>query len=360
MDGGGVIDTSTGGLDATIDVRIGTFHLEVELAVAAGETVAVVGPNGAGKSSLLRALAGLLPLDSGAIRLGGLVLEDTATGTYVPVEQRSIGVVFQDYLLFPHLSTVDNVAFGLRSRGASTSAANETARRWLEQVGLSTHLQAKPQQLSGGQAQRVALARALATDPTMLLLDEPLSALDATTRVDTRRDLRLHLQAHTGVRIVITHDPLDAAALADRIVVLEQGRVVQQGTLAKLTAQPRSRYVADLVGVNLLRGRATDGEVQVGELGLVIADRLWGDVLLAIPPRAVTLSLRPPDGSARNVWAGTVDSIDRSGDRARVRVQGPVTIVAEITSAAVDQLPLAVGTPVWVAVKATEIEASAA
>lgn len=352
--------TPTRGLEAKVDVRIGDFHLQVELAVAAGETVAVVGPNGAGKSSLLRALAGLLPLDSGRIRLDGVVLDDTETGVYVAVEQRSIGVVFQDHLLFPHLSTVDNVAFGLRSRGASTSAATASARSWLDRVGLSGHLQAKPHQLSGGQAQRVALARALATDPTMLLLDEPLSALDATTRVETRRDLRLHLQAHAGVRIVITHDPLDAAALADHIVVLEQGRVVQRGTLAELTARPRSRYVADLVGVNLLRGHAVDGEVQVGELALVLADRLSGDVLLAIPPRAVTLSLRPPDGSARNVWPGVVDGIDRSGDRARVRVRGPATIVAEVTAAAVDQLALAEGAAVWVAVKATEIDATAA
>jgi molybdate transport system ATP-binding protein len=348
------------GLHATIDVRVGQFRLDVALAVAPGETVAVVGPNGAGKTTLLRALAGLVPIDAGRIQLAGTVLDDTTAGMFTPVEERSIGVVFQDYLLFPHLSAVDNVAFGLRSRGTATAAANEQARAWLERVGLAAHLKAKPRQLSGGQAQRVALARALATGPTMLLLDEPLAALDATTRVETRRHLRLHLQAHDGVRIVITHDPLDAAALADRIVVLEGGRIVQAGTLAEITARPRSRYVADLVGVNLLAGHATGGHVDVGNLELMLADRVDGEVLLAIPPRAVTLSRTRPEGTARNVWQGVINGIERSGDRARLRVRGPVTIVAEVTDAAAADLHLADGDEVWVAVKATEIDVSAA
>lgn len=348
------------GLDADFDVRVGDFHLQMGLVVARGETVAVVGPNGAGKTTLLRALAGLLPIDAGRMTLGGEILDDTTTGVFTPVEKRSIGVVFQDYLLFPHLNALDNVAFGLRSRGMAAPAANEVARGWLERVGLGAQGKAKPRQLSGGQAQRVALARALATNPTLLLLDEPLSALDATTRVETRRELRTHLRAHEGVRIVITHDPLDAAALSDRIVVLEEGRTVQQGTLAEIAARPRSRYVADLVGVNLLEGLARDGQVDVGGLVLTLADRLNGAVLLAIPPRAVTLSLTEPSGTARNVWPGVVDSIDHAGNRARVRVNGPVTIVAEVTDAAASQLRLGDGVEVWLAVKATEIEATVA
>ena len=347
------------GLDAHIDVRVGTFHLDVSLAVRAGETVAVLGPNGAGKTTLLRALAGLVPLDRGRIVLAGATLDDGGA-TFVPPEHRSIGVVFQDYLLFPHLDAVDNVGFGLRSRGMKKGPAAEHARSWLTRVGLAEHAESKPDQLSGGQAQRVALARALAIEPTMLLLDEPLSALDATTRSDTRRDLRRHLQDHAGVRLVITHDPMDAAALADRLVVLEAGRVAQTGTLAELTARPRSRYVADLVGVNLLVGRARSGRVDLDGLELMVADAPDGDVLLAIAPRAITLALSRPEGTARNVWPGVIDGVDRAGDRARVRVRGPVTVVAEITAAAADDLGLREGTDVWVAVKATEIDASEA
>jgi molybdate transport system ATP-binding protein len=350
---------SRAGLAAEVDVRLGTHHLQGALRVDVGETVAIVGPNGAGKTTLLRVLAGLLPLDKGRVALDGVVLDDGGR-TFVASEARSIGVVFQDYLLFPHLSALDNVAFGLRSRGVSRPDAHERALAWLGRVGLTSHASAKPRQLSGGQAQRVAVARALAIEPRMLLLDEPLAALDATTRVDTRRELRRHLQAHDGVRIVITHDPVDAAALADRIVVLEAGRVVQGGTLDEIAAHPRSRYVADLVGVNLLAGRAANGAVDVGGLQLIVADALDGDVLLAIAPRAVTLSRGRPTSTARNVWAGVVDGIDRAGDRARVRVRGPVTIVAEITSASARELQLADGADVWVAVKATEIDASAA
>jgi molybdate transport system ATP-binding protein len=344
----------TKALAADIDVRVGAFHLQVALSVEPGETVAIVGPNGAGKTTLLRALAGLHPIDGGCIDLGGTVLDDVTT--FVPVERRPIGVVFQDYLLFPHLSAIDNVAFGLRSRGVATSVARERAHAWLARVGLEASAHAKPGELSGGQAQRVALARALAVDPALLLLDEPLAALDATTRVETRRDLRRHLRAHDGVRVLVTHDPLDAAALADRIVVLERGRVVQQGTLADLTARPRSRYVADLVGVNLLSGSAVTGHVEVGGVELVVADPVEGDVMLAIPPRAVTLARTKPQGTARNVWPGVIDGIDRAGDRARVRVRGMVTIVAEVTDAAAVDLQLTDGTEVWVAVKATEID----
>lgn len=267
-----------GGLTAAVDVTVGSFRLEVALDVAAGETVAVVGPNGAGKTTLLRALAGLLPIDAGRVTLADLVLDDPATGEFVPVEERPIGVVFQDHLLFPHLSALDNVAFGVRARGAAPAAANDRARRWLSRVGLGDHAKVKPGQLSGGQAQRVALARALATEPTLLLLDEPLAALDATTRVDTRRQLRQHLQAHDGVRLVITHDPLDAAALADRIVVVEAGRIVQRGTLAELTAHPGSRYVADLVGLTRLADRPPSWSTASGTVGSLAAGRAAGRV----------------------------------------------------------------------------------
>ncbi len=214
------------GLVATVDVAVGDFRLHVDLAVGPGQTVAVVGPNGAGKSTLLRALAGLLPIDEGTIRLDGVVLDDTTTGGFTPVEERSIGVVFQDYLLFPHLSAIDNVAFGLRSRGMASSAAREVARTWLDRVGLASHMTAKPRQLSGGQAQRVALARALVGQPRLVLLDEPLSSLDSELRAILRTELA-RIQGDLGVTMVyVTHDRDDAAALADSVVEMRAGRIV--------------------------------------------------------------------------------------------------------------------------------------
>ncbi len=347
---------SAGGLDADVEVHRGTFGLAASLRVGPGETVAVVGPNGAGKTTLLRALAGLVPLEGGRIVLGGRVLDDVGAGVAVPVEDRPVGVVFQDHLLFPHLDAVDNVAFGLRSRGIPRRVANERALVWLERVGLGARAAARPAELSGGQAQRVALARALATEPDLLLLDEPLTALDAATRVETRRDLRRHLAEHSGVRIVVTHDPLEAAALAERLVVLEAGHVVQEGSLADLTARPRTRYVADLVGVNLLAGWASGSRIDVGGLELVAPEPGEGDVLVVVAPRAVTLSIARPSGTARNVWPGRVEGVEAAGDRVRVLVAGPARIVAEVTGAAADDLGLREGSPVWVAVKATELE----
>ncbi|MGI8685067.1 MAG: ABC transporter ATP-binding protein [Acidimicrobiales bacterium] len=345
----------TAGLQADVEVRLGSLHLRAELSVAPGETVAVVGPNGSGKTTLLRALAGLQPLASGTVVLDGEVLDDAGTGRAVACERRPVGVVFQDNLLFPHLSALDNVAFGLRSRGVRRDEARRRAAAWLDRVGLAHHGGARPGQLSGGQAQRVALARALVTEPRLLLLDEPLAALDATTRVATRRDLRDHLGGYPGVRVLVTHDPVEAAALADRFVVLEAGRVAQRGTLPELTARPRSRYVADLVGVNLYAGRAGGTTVVVGDFALTVAEPTSGDVLVAIPPRAVTLHRQRPQGSPRNVWEGSVGAVEQAGDRARVAVGGPLPIVAEVTAPAAADLELGAGGAVWVSLKATEI-----
>ena len=216
----------------------------------------MLGPNGAGKTTLLRILAGLLSPDEGRVVLDGRVLDDTSTGEHVPPEARPVGVVFQNYLLFPHLSALENVAFGLRSRGVPKAEARARAAEWLDRVGLAEFRASKPKQLSGGQAQRVALARALATEPRLLLLDEPLAALDASTRLETRRELRRQLDGYDGVRLLVTHDPMEAIALAERLIVLEAGRISQTGTPQEISERPRSRYVADLVGVNLFRGRA--------------------------------------------------------------------------------------------------------
>ena len=343
-------------LDATVHLTLGALALDMNLTIGEGEVVALLGPNGAGKTTLLRAIAGLVPIASGRVQLDGQVLEDAATGDYVPTEQRPIGVVFQDYLLFPHLSVLDNVAFGLRSRGTRPKEAAGKAAAWLDRVGLSSYARAKPNALSGGQRQRVALARALAPDPRLLLLDEPLAALDMTTRAEVRRDLKHHLASFPGLRLVVTHDPLEAAALADRLVVMENGRLVQTGSPAEVTEHPRSQYVADLVGVNLLRGQADQGSVRLpGGTVIAAAGAESGEVFAVIHPRAVALHRQRPEGSPRNVWRGRITGIELMGGRVRVRVDGEVPVVAEVTPAALRELGLEEGGEVWLSFKATEV-----
>jgi molybdate transport system ATP-binding protein len=340
-------------LEAAVSVRRNGFALDVQLNVDAGETVAVLGPNGAGKTTLLRALAGLSPFE-GRLTLDGEVLDDSSVHHHVPPESRRVGLVFQDHVLFPHMSALDNVAFGLRAMGRSD--ANRVALEWLERAGLADRARAKPRELSGGQAQRIALIRTLATEPRLLLLDEPLSALDVSVRAEVRRELSRQLATFGGVRLLVTHDPLEAIALADRLIVLEQGKIVQSGTAAEVTARPRSRFVADLAGVNLLRGRGQGDHVLL-EDGTILAvpDAGEGDVLAVIHPRAVALYRSRPDGTPRNVWQALAQDLDLEGERVRVRLGGPVPLVAEVTPSAVRELHLDSGTRVWVAVKATEI-----
>jgi len=343
-------------LRADVELVLGRLHLEVDLVIEEGEVVALLGPNGAGKTTLLRALAGLQELRAGRIELDGQVLEDVAGRVRLPPERRPVGVVFQDYLLFPHLSALDNVAFGLRSQGVRGREARAQALVWLERVGLEDQANARPRTLSGGQAQRVALARALAINPRLLLLDEPLAALDASTRLEVRRELRRHLDSFPGIRLVITHDPLEAMALAGRLVVIEAGRIVQSGSAAEVTERPRSRYVADLVGVNLFRGRARGETVELdGGSQLIAAGAGQGDVFAVIHPRSVSMWRSRPDGTPRNVWRGTAAGLDLEGERVRVRVASVPPIVAEVTPAAVAALRLHEGGEVWVTVKATDV-----
>jgi molybdate transport system ATP-binding protein len=343
-------------LDATVEVRVGEFDLDARISAADGETVAVLGPNGAGKTTLLRALAGLKPIDGGRILIGDDAVDDPDAGTYIVPERRSVGVVFQNYLLFPHLTALENVAFGLRSRHVARGEARRRAGEWLERVGLGDRAGAKPRELSGGQQQRVALARALVIEPRLLLLDEPLAALDIGTRTELRRDLRTHLSSFPGARLLVTHELLDAVALADRLVVLENGKVAQEGRVAEVSARPRSRYVADLVGVNLLRGTADGHTVSLPSGGTIItADEVHGDVYVAIQPHSVSLHRTAPEGSPRNVWSGAIHGTDLLGDRARIHVDGPVPLVAEVTVAAVGELGLREGVEVFAAVKATDL-----
>ena len=350
------------GLDAEIALRLGAFELRAGFGVANGETVALLGPNGAGKSTLLRCLAGLHAIDAGRISSDGVLLDDPGRDVFVPAAARSVGVVFQDYLLFANMSALDNVAFGLRARGVARRDADATAREWLDRFELADHAGFRPAALSGGQQQRVALARALVTQPRLLLLDEPLAALDAATRAELRRVLGTHLAQFGGVCLLVTHEPLDAHALADRVMVLEGGSVTQMGALADITAHPRSTYAADLAGTNLLRGTMSGSTLTLGNGATVAAagPAFDGPAYVVIPPRAVALYPEPPHGSPRNIWALHVVDVDRAGDRVRVRLDGELPLIAEVTPAAADALRLAPGAAAWAAVKASEVHAEPA
>ena len=346
-------------LQAQVGLEIGALSVEAELGAAGGEVVGLLGPNAAGKTTILRALAGLTPLARGRVSLDGEVLEDADERTRVPTEHRPIGMVFQDYRLFPHLSALDNVAFGLRTRGVPRDEAAARAREWLDLFGLAGHERDRPRTLSGGQAQRVALARALVTDPGLLLLDEPLAALDAGARAGLRHELQRHLADFEGSCVLVTHDLIEVLTLADRLVVLEAGRVSQTGTPEEVSLRPRSRYVADLVGLNLYRGRAMgDGTVELAQGARLVAvdeRHLSGDAFAVVDPRDVALYRAHPEGSPRNVWSGAAQIVESTGDRVRVRVGGRLPVVAEVTPAAVAQLRLGDGGLVWASVKATEV-----
>ncbi|MCA8952430.1 MAG: ABC transporter ATP-binding protein, partial [Planctomycetes bacterium] len=304
-------------LEVDIAVRRGALELELAMAVERGETAVLVGPNGAGKTSSLHALAGLLRVDCGRIALGERVLDGGPDGAWVPPEARELGVLFQDHLLFPHLTALENVAYGLRSRGVPRRAARAEADAWLGRVGLAGQRDLRPRELSGGQAQRVALARALAPSPQALLLDEPLAAVDAQAKLDLRRDLREHLATFAGPRIIVVHDIADALALADRIHVLEAGRLVQSGAIDEIVGKPRSPYVADLVGVNRYVGTCRGGVVEVDGARLLVSTPLEGEVMVIVHPRAVALFRERPAGSPRNVWSAPIAAIEPMLDRVR-------------------------------------------
>jgi len=347
------VDPPEAGLDARLVVEHGSFRLDVALKVAPGEVVALLGPNGAGKTTALRALAGLTPLTAGRLRLDGTALERT------PPESRPIGVVFQDYLLFPHLTALDNVAFGPRCQGAGRAEARAEAADWLGRLGLTGQAGVRPRRLSGGQAQRVALARALATRPRLLLLDEPLAALDARTRLEVRAQLRRHLAEFEAVAVLVTHDPLDAMVLADRLIVVEDGRVVQEGAPSDIARHPRTDYVAQLVGLNLYRGEADGHSVRL-DAGprITAAEALSGPVFVAFAPSSVTLHRdRPTGASARNLWGCEVAGLETHGDQIRADLGGELPLAADLTTVAAAELDLRPGATVWAAVKAAQTHA---
>ncbi|MGQ4510832.1 ABC transporter permease [Streptomyces sp. DW26H14] len=319
-----------------------------------GTTIAVVGPNGAGKTTLLRALLGLTPRARADLRLGERDV------TRLPPHKRGVAWVPQSGALFPHLSALGNTAYGLRAHGVGRAEARRSAQQWLDRLAVGHLAHRKPHELSGGQAQRVALARALAARPRLLLLDEPLAALDQTTRAQVRHTLRSHLGGFGGVCLIVTHDPVEAVSLADRVLVLDGGRPLQDAPPAEVSRHPRSPWVARMLGHNAWSGTCRDGALDIAPAGrLVVAEPPpEGSAALAVVgPEAVALHLRRPEGSPRNVWPGTVREITASGSRLRVLVTSDEVpdLVAEITPAAAAELGLADGVRVWTSVKATEV-----
>ncbi|MFE0175490.1 ABC transporter permease [Streptomyces sp. NPDC059002] len=337
-------------LNATV-----TGYNELTLDAEPGTTIAVVGPNGAGKTTLLRALLGLTPRARAELRLGERDV------TALPPHRRGVAWVPQEGALFPHLNALGNTAYGLRAQGVRRAEARAEAQSWLDRLGVGHLAHRRPAQLSGGQAQRVALARALAARPRLLLLDEPLAALDQTTRAHVRHTLRRHLDGFGGVCLIVTHDPVEAVSLADRVLVLDEGRTLQDAPPAEVARHPRSPWVARMLGRNAWPGTAdADGSLELaGEGRLVVADPLDAGTraLAVIAPEAVSVHREKPEGSPRNVWPGTVREITSAGSRLRVLItsERAPDLVAEITPQAALELGLGDGVEVWTSVKATEV-----
>lgn len=353
--------------DLTLRAVVAERGMDVRLHVEAGQVLAVLGPNGAGKSTLLHVIAGLLVPDEGTVRVGDRVLTDVAAGVQVPTCDRRIGLLMQDPLLFPHLSVAANVAFGVRGRERRPAfgrrPARQAAARWLRAVAAEQFAHRRPGRLSGGQAQRVAIARALAAEPEVMLLDEPLAGLDVGAATDVRTVLRDVLGAAGRTTVLVTHDLLDVFALADRVLVLESGRVVETGRVVDVLGAPRSRFAAQLAGVNLIAGVLDDEDVLrtpwgarwygTAEPGLKI-----GQPAVAVcAPQAVTVYRDPPQsGSQRNLTEVTVAELEVRGSSVRVRglrqPDGAPGPAADVTADAAAELRLVPGETVWFGIKA--------
>lgn len=331
--------------------------VDVEFDIAAGEVLAVLGPNGAGKSTVLHVIAGLVRPDSGTVRVGERVLTDTSARIHVATYDRRVGLLLQDALLFPHLSVLANVAFSPRSSRA-------VAARWLAEVDASDLADRMPRQLSGGQAQRVALARALAAEPDVLLLDEPLAGLDVAAAAAMRKVLRQVLARGGRCAVLITHDLLDVLTLADRVLVLESGQIVESGFTATVLTAPRSRFGARFAGVNLVTGTADTEGVLATQWGAVwhgtpAAELAGGPAVAVFTPAAVAVYREKPHGSPRNTVEVTVAELDSRGPAIRVRADeqpdGAPGLAADITAESAAELRLAPGDHIYFSVKAQEV-----
>jgi molybdate transport system ATP-binding protein len=333
--------------------------LDLTVTVNDHQVVAVLGPNGAGKSTLLAVIAGLLRPDCGQASLNGRTVFDVGrraeADVWVPAHARGVALLAQEPLLFPHLNALDNVAFGPRSTGRSRRDARAIARSWLAEVDATEYVDRRPAQLSGGQAQRIAVARALATEPELLLLDEPMAALDVAVAPALRQMLRRVLAGRTV--IIVTHDVLDALLLADQVIVVEEGRVVEAGPTVDVLARPRSGFAARIAGLNLVRGTREGHGVRTAH-GLLIEGIAEDPVQQGEPavavfrPSAVGVHKRPPGGSPRNVITVTITDLEPHGDQ--IRVRSP-ELSADITTAAVADLDLVPHTSAVFAVKASEV-----
>jgi molybdate transport system ATP-binding protein len=358
--------------------RVAQRGLDVEFSVAAGEVLAVLGPNGAGKSTTVAVIAGLLRADDAVVRVGNRILTDTDCGVCVPVHDRRIGVLMQDPLLFPHLTAIGNVTFAAR-RHADRSEARPRARRWLAEVGADDLADRAPDELSGGQAQLVALARALAAEPEVLLLDEPLAGLDVAGAATARSVLRRVLVAESRTALLITHDLIDVLTLADRVLVLEAGKVVESGRVADVLVAPRSDFGARIAGVNLVRGRM----VGPGTLCDVAGNNWHGvnwhgvnwhgipaedsgspagepltmrqECVAVFAPAGVAVYREQPHGSPRNSVRVRIAALETTGGvvcvRAAAQADGAAGLSADVTPESVAEMRLQVGEQVWFTVK---------
>jgi molybdate transport system ATP-binding protein len=367
-------------LKATLAMQLPAFQLDLALSTDSGQTIVLLGESGAGKSTVLRLLAGLIHPQYGSIELDGTIYFDSEKKIACAPQRRPFGYVFQDYTLFPHLNVYENVAFGLKAQGMAGPALRQRVGEALEQVHLVGYDRRRPGQLSGGQQQRVALARALVLQPKLLLLDEPLSALDTQTRREVRQELRRILQQTRLTTVLVTHQYVEALIFGHTILVLDHGRVIQQGTQRDLLQHPRSNYVAELVGINFFQGRVTQCEsrsictIELGnhegqgiaiqaalEEGAEDAPEIGEEACVVVDPRSVILSTEPPESSARNVLRGEIVQILRAGSQSsgwvRVNLQiaaSTLPLIAEITESSVERLQINEGHMVYATFKTME------
>ena len=384
-------------LIASLDTHLNTFHLELSFSAEVGRTTVLLGESGAGKSTVLRLLAGLLHPERGQIAFESITYFDSERRIIIPPQHRPFGYVFQDYALFPHLSVFENVAFGLRAQYLPRQLIHRRVGEALEQVRLSGLDERRPAQLSGGQQQRVAIARALALQPQLLLMDEPLAALDVQTRREVRQELR-RILTHIGITTVfVTHQYLEALVFGHHILVLDHGQLIQQGSQRDLLERPRSSYVAELVGTNFFRGRVVrcetntictirldDNHERGIEISATLEEHLQADkapaadeeAYVVVDPRSITLYQTAPDSSARNIFRGEIVQLLHLGassnpenkDDGRVRVSMQLDtatnlslpaplLTAEVTAASAARMELLEGKTVYATFKATEARA---
>ncbi len=351
-------------LSVEIKKKLREFDLEIGFEAAPAETLVVIGPSGCGKTTTLNAIAGLVEPDEGRIALGERVLYEGASGTNLPAAARNVGYVFQEFALFPHMTVAENVAYGLRTRRRPKDEIEVKVGAALEMVGVERLGDRRPGALSGGERQRAALARAIACDAEILLLDEPLGSLDAQTRNQVRGELKRLLQMVGRIAVMVTHDYIDALTFGDKICVLDRGKTLQMGPREELLRHPKSRFVAELTGVNYFEGTISSAryaglaEVWIGNTCLYASSEReeMGNTTATFFPSDVAISLERPNGSPRNVFRTQIQEIIHLGDRVRLALNGSLPMCAEITAGALEELAVREGDTVHASVKATAVK----